>query len=64
MAFVAFVASVALSAFAACVASGTTRPEALIFAAVTAPFLIFEVETAFFLSCFVPTLFAGRAMAA
>ena len=46
------------------VAFGTERPFALIFEAVTAPFLIFVAVTALFFSCFVPTLFVGRLVAA
>jgi hypothetical protein len=66
VAFVAFVALVALSAlvaWSAFPADGTFgKPETLTFAPVTAPFLIFGVVTAFFLSCFVPTLFFGKTM--
>jgi hypothetical protein len=45
-------------------ASGTVRPFVLILAAVTAPLAIFAPVTALFLSCFVPTLFLARLVAA
>ena len=48
----------------ACTAFGTVSPFVLILALVTAPFLIFTPVTAFFFSCFAPTLFFGRWIAA
>ena len=54
----------ALSALVAWVAFGTVSPAVLIFDFVTAPFLIFDPVTAFLFSCFEPTLFFGRVIAA
>jgi hypothetical protein len=58
------VALVAESALVACVAFGTVSPLVLILLAVMAPFLIFTPVTAFFFSCFEPTLFFGNELMA